>query len=189
MHFVLLNVPDGVTPGTLSGTYNAGSFGPVSPTKNTGNVWHYDVILPPGEINILSATVQVGSQTIQLHNPGDYAGEYNCVPLDQCETFSLPDQYKGAIICLSKPLGSPGAECGLLGLAPQGTGDPGGGAQQASTQNAAVAIVKDGSVGCNPGEQAYRFYENVQVGDILQQPGYPNGGNISHVTYCACPQP
>ena len=187
VHFVLLNVASGVTPGSLTGTYNGGNFGPVAPTKNTGNVWHYDVILPAGTINILSATVQVGGQTIQLHNPGDYAGEYNCPPGDQCLTFTLPDEYKGALVCLDKPLGSPGAECGLFGLAPQGEGDPGGAAEQTATQNAALAIVKDGTVGCGGGAQAYRFYEDVQVGDTLQQPGYPDGGNISHVTYCACP--
>jgi hypothetical protein len=55
--FVLLNVPHGVTPDPLSGTYNAGSFGPLSPTKNTGIVCvHHDVILPPVKINILPAS-------------------------------------------------------------------------------------------------------------------------------------
>lgn len=73
IHFVLLNVPDGVTPGTLTYTY-----GTIPPGANTGNVWHYTDNKPSGYYNITSASVQVSGQTVTLHNPGAYEGLYNC---------------------------------------------------------------------------------------------------------------
>lgn len=76
IHFVLLNVPDGVTPGTLTYTY-----GTINPGAHTGNVWHYTDYKPDGTYNITSATVVVGGVTVQLHNPGAYAGDYNCAPI------------------------------------------------------------------------------------------------------------
>jgi hypothetical protein len=45
-----------------------------------------------------------------------------------------------------------------------------------------IAIVKDGSVGCNPGQQAYTFYSDVIAGQTL------NFHAISHITYCKCPE-
>ena len=75
VHFVLLNVPDGVTPGTLTYTYGSIAAGP-----HTGNVWHYTATLPDGTYNVTSASVMVGGEAVMLHNPGDYAGIYNCAP-------------------------------------------------------------------------------------------------------------
>jgi hypothetical protein len=75
IHFVLLGVPDGVTPGTLTYTY-----GSISPTKDTGNVWHYTDYKPDGSYNITSASVDVGGSTVNLHNPGEYADDYWCSP-------------------------------------------------------------------------------------------------------------
>jgi hypothetical protein len=75
IHFVLLNVPDGITPGTLTYTY-----GTISPSKDTGNVWHYTDYKPDGSYNITSASVDVGGTTVNLHNPGEYAGDYWCSP-------------------------------------------------------------------------------------------------------------
>ncbi len=75
VHFLLLNVPDGITPGTLTYTY-----GTIEPGAHTGNVWHYTDYLPDGYYNITSASVVVDGQTVQLHNPGVYSGEYNCSP-------------------------------------------------------------------------------------------------------------
>ena len=75
IHFVLLNVPDGITPGTLTYTY-----GTISPSKDTGNAWHYSDYKTDGYYNITSATVDVGGTTVNLHNPGDYAGNYWCSP-------------------------------------------------------------------------------------------------------------
>ncbi len=73
IHFVLLNVPDGVTPGTLSYTY-----GTINPGANTGNVWHYTDHLASGYYNVTSASVVVDGKTINLHNPGEYADTYQC---------------------------------------------------------------------------------------------------------------
>ena len=55
-----------------------------------------------------------------------------------------------------------------------------------ASQDAYVAIVKSGNHGCGPGNSAYRIYVNVQAGDVLST---PVDQNISHVTYCACPDP
>ena len=73
IHFVLLNVPDGVTPGTLTYTY-----GSIAPGAHTGNVWHYTDNKPSGYYNITSASVVVNGTTVYLHNPGAYAGTYSC---------------------------------------------------------------------------------------------------------------
>ena len=73
IHFVLLNVPDGVTPGSVSYTY-----GSISPTKNTGNVWHYFDYKPDGYYNVTGASVDVDGTTVSLHNPGTDSGTYNC---------------------------------------------------------------------------------------------------------------
>ncbi|KKW26434.1 MAG: hypothetical protein VF00_C0007G0011, partial [candidate division Kazan bacterium GW2011_GWB1_52_7] len=75
VHFVLLNVPDGITPGTLTYTY-----GTIEPGAHTGNVWHYTTYLPDGFYDIESASVVVDGDTVQLHNPHEYAGEYDCAP-------------------------------------------------------------------------------------------------------------
>lgn len=51
IHFVLLNVPDGITPGNLTYTYGDGSTthtSTISPGKNVGNVWHYTDYQSPG---------------------------------------------------------------------------------------------------------------------------------------------
>ena len=75
-------------------------------------------------------------------------------------------------------------ECGLIGLAPDGKDEPISSEPHAASKNAAVAIVKDGSVGCDTGH-AYRFYSPVTAGQLLERP--QGSGAISHVTYCACP--
>jgi hypothetical protein len=73
IHFVLLNVPDGITPGTLTYTY-----GTISPSRDTGNVWHYSDYKPDGYFNVTTASVDVGGITVNLHNPGEDAGNYLC---------------------------------------------------------------------------------------------------------------
>lgn len=75
IHFVLLNVPDGITPGTLTYTY-----GTIVPGNHTGNVWHYTDYKPGGYYDIQSASVVVDGATVNLHNPGAYAGTYQCSP-------------------------------------------------------------------------------------------------------------
>jgi hypothetical protein len=87
-HFVLLNVPDGVTPGDYVEFTDGASIWQAPRGAHTGNVWHYTAILPDGYYNIVAATVDVDGYTVILHNPGDYAGDYNCVP-DHEYTFEL----------------------------------------------------------------------------------------------------
>ena len=180
-HFVLLFAGSD-QPGPLTGTYSGGSFGPIAPTKSTGNVWHYNVILPAGEIDILSATVTTASGVVvDLHNPSEYAGNYECGDIvEQCPVVVEPQD----LYCTSTPLGNPGEECGAFGLFPQGKDDGLTGVSFTATQDAYVAIVKSGSGGCAPGESAYRIYVNVSAGDTLFT---PVDQDISHVTYCACP--
>jgi hypothetical protein len=184
-HFVLLFAGDAY-PGTLSGTYlDDGvltSFGPIEPTKTTGNVWHYNVSLTSGAIDIVSASV--GSTT--LHNPGEYAGNYFCGEDDpQC-----PVTVEAHSFC--KPVGgkkgtSPATECGWLGLEYTSAKDESGGS--IASETAYVAIVKGGSNGqdgvCAQGESSYNVYVNVVAGETELATG--NGSGISHVTYCKCP--
>jgi hypothetical protein len=179
-HFVLL-FAGSEQPGKLSGTYNGGAFGPTEASKNSGNVWHYNVILPSGEIEIYSATTTTAAgKSVSLHNPSEYSGTYECGEVDECPIeVEAQDVY-----CTSKPLGNPGAECGEFGLLPQGKDDNLTGTTFKATQDAYVAIVKSGNEGCGPGNAAYRIYVDVSAGDTLST---PVSQNISHVTYCACP--
>ena len=181
VHFVLL-FAGSATPGDLSGTYNGGSFGPSAPERNTGNVWHYDVFLPAGDIDITSAEVTALGQTIELHNPDAYTDTYSCgAPPPACSVqVSAQDE-----ICLDKPLGSETAECSYFGLSLIAKDIPTTASNTfSSTENALLAIVKTGTGDCGPGMAAYRTYTDVTVGEVLSAPG---GQDISHVTYCKCP--
>jgi hypothetical protein len=179
-HFVLLFAGNG-EPSDLTGTYNGGDFGPAAPTKNSGNVWHYNVIFPSGELEILSAyAVTSLGAAATLHNPSEYSGDYQCGPeTPQCPIVVEPAD----LLCIDQPLGNPGAECGYFDLVPAGKDDGLCGLSFVATQDAYVAIVKSGSGGCEKG-QAYRVYVDVSAGDILETPTYQD---ISHVTYCDCP--
>ena len=190
VHFVLLQVPDGKTPSQLS-WYNGGVLQPLVTTSGkTGNPWHFSILVNPGFFNVTAASVIVDGVVVSLHNPGEYSGQYNCSS-NVCGAFVTPQGWaNNQLTCLAHPLGSPSSECGLFGLAPDGAGDAGSGAQSQTTSQAALlAIVKDGSVGCGPGNQAYTMYSPVAAGQTVFQPGYPNGGGISHVTFCKCPVP
>lgn len=76
VHFVLLDVPDGTTPGNLyfNMSINGGSvmtYFIAAPSKHTGNVWHYShYFTGTGTYNIVSARVTVGTVYTYLHNPG-----------------------------------------------------------------------------------------------------------------------
>ena len=186
VHFVLLFVPDGVTPGDFV-TYNwGGGTAQAARGPHTGNVWHYTDYLPSGStVDIESASVQVNGQTVTLHNPGDYAGTYNCGAV----ACNFPNPSPG-LTCLEHPLGSEADECAYFapGSTVLGKTDLDGttGSQQ-TTMAAAVAIVKDGKAGCSPGQQSYQTYTNVTAGQLLPPP--PGGSSISHITYCSCPVP
>lgn len=73
IHFVLLFVPNDITPGTLTYTY-----GTITPGPKTGNTWHYYDYQPDGYYDIQSASVEVDGVTVTLHNPGEYADDYQC---------------------------------------------------------------------------------------------------------------
>jgi hypothetical protein len=181
-HFVLLHSGSD-QPGAISGTWNGGTFGPVESDKLSGNVWHYNVSLPSGEIDIYSATTTTSAgASVSLHNPSEYAGNYECGgAVEEC-----PVEVEDAeIFCTDQPLGNPGSECAAFGLLPQGKDDNLSGLTHSSTQDAYLALVKSGTRGCGPGSSAYRVYTNVSVGEELHT---PVDQEISHVTYCACPQ-
>jgi hypothetical protein len=85
VHFVLLDVPDGITPGNVTFKVNVNSttiFNPsIAPSSHTGNVWHYywygNI---NGKYNVTEASVLVNGETVTLHNPGDYQDvDQNCV--------------------------------------------------------------------------------------------------------------
>jgi hypothetical protein len=102
IHFVLLHVPAGATIGNLS-WYNDGVLQPatVAPEKQTGNAHHFTVLVPPGTFDITAARVTVNGTTINLHNPGSYAGVYNCDQEVGCPGYQLPAEYTGGNICLT----------------------------------------------------------------------------------------
>jgi hypothetical protein len=86
IHFVLLNVPNGFTPGstvTFAAKINGGPSQTFSAnrTGNTGNVWHYYYYgNVNGTYNVTSASVWVYGTQVFLHNPGDYSTNYqSCV--------------------------------------------------------------------------------------------------------------
>ena len=177
VHFVLLFVPAGVTPGTLTYTYGA-----IQPGKHTGNVWHFTASgLADGYYDVTSASVTLSNgAVVTLHNPGEYAGEYDCGE-EACLTID-PEP----ILCFAPTtLGSPAAECAAFGLPLLGKDDGLFGATHVASQDAALALVKDGRGPCPQGESAYRTYIDVHAGDLLEKPA--GAGDISHVTYCGCP--
>ena len=80
VHFVLLQVPNGRTPGTLTYSFVDGNGQNVSrnvaPEKRTGNVWHFRDYPPnPMPYDVTAASVAVNGQTVDLHNPHDYSSE------------------------------------------------------------------------------------------------------------------
>jgi hypothetical protein len=185
VHFVLLFAGEG-EPGELSGTYSGGTFGPVASDKHSGNVWHYNVILPAGYIDILTATTKTSTGAdVTLKNAGEYAGPFDVCgapPVAEC-----PVKVEPAELFCGDP-GNTAEECGSFGLVPRAYYDKDGGLSGlsfVSTQDAYVALVKSGSKGCpNHPDSAYRVYVNVTVGQVLET---PMGQDISHVTYCSCP--
>jgi hypothetical protein len=83
VHFVVVNLPDGVTPGALTfyGTWPGGTGSATLPAfdAHTGNVYHYSYFGSSGFYEITGATVQLSDGTsLDLHNPGSYTGTYTC---------------------------------------------------------------------------------------------------------------
>jgi hypothetical protein len=183
VHFVLLHFGSG-NPGNLTFEWTDGENEfeeTVQPGKKVGNVQHYTVYLDNGYIDITAANAGGAS----LHNPSEYAGEYQCNGNPECQI----EVEETTLFCLGSPLGSEGAECGYFGLMPLGKDNTSEVDTFEATMDAYVAIVKSGAKACNPGETAYRVYVNVTAGDVLEKPVDEDGkgGAISHVTYCECP--
>lgn len=95
VHFVLLNVPDSITPGnsvTFTLKVNGGSQTNqyAARTSHSGNVWHYYYYgLLNGYYDVTSASVTVGSKTVNLHNPDSYSSNYqNCVRSTATATYT-----------------------------------------------------------------------------------------------------
>ncbi len=91
IHFVLLNTSEGDSISDLTYTY-----GSIPPGKRSGNVVHFTDQVAPGYYNITSASVWVNDTLVELHNPGDYTGEYGCqqqpspTPTDPTPTEPTP---------------------------------------------------------------------------------------------------
>ena len=182
IHFVLLHVPDGITPGSLNWTNNKVAQTPVAPTRRTGNAWHYNILAAPGSFNVTSASVVVNGVTVNLHNPGEYAGEYLCGPSTCTGPPQLPDGWAEGTPRCRADLGSESAECGLFGLAPDGRDAGNGTSSQAASKNAVVAVVRNGPCDIVGGFR-YTYFTPVTQGETL------NFTAISHITYCQCPGP
>lgn len=83
VHFVVVNLPDGITPGALTfyGTWPGGNGSETipAPTAHTGNVYHYSWYGSDGYYEITGGEVQLSDgSTLSLHNPGEYTGDYMC---------------------------------------------------------------------------------------------------------------
>jgi hypothetical protein len=130
---------------------------------------------------------------------GTYTADYGPVPVSNYSigSFSIPADWcappppppppppptcpaleiiKEGAFCLSKPFGSPKAECSAFGLQPVASDDLQGGLSTPATTTASLALVKAGL--------CYNLYLGVTQGETLNAP-YNQG--ISHVTYCNCP--
>lgn len=102
----------------------------------------------------------------------------SCATGQGCEAVSGIQE---GSFCLPSPIGRPKAECayfGVPGLSVLDKNDGLSGYSTASTNAAAVALVKSGN--------CYNVYTNVTVGEVLSSP--QGAGAISHVTYCGCPE-
>jgi hypothetical protein len=193
-HFVLLFFGS-TNPGGLTGTYLDAdgvehSFADAVADKNTGNVWHYNVSLPSGFIDITSAVAGGTS----LHNPDAYAGNYECGTTHEVCSVEVASQ---PTYCTDKPLGNEGKECGAFGLdvlAKISQPEQGSwGTCFNAPSGAYLAIVKTGSGACGSGDASYAIYANVGEGQSLCTPEYVGENaeltrqQISHITFCSCP--
>jgi len=151
-----------------------------------------------GTLTILGQTINFPAGTTGPVDLGDvecgktveWAAQTPCdqlsgeVESEECEeTCELPTP--AGLIC-HEPFGSVASECAFFGLVGLGKDDDLSGSSHTASRDAALVIVKDGRGTCDQGESAYRTYTNVHAGDVLQKP--TGAGDISHVTYCGCPE-
>jgi hypothetical protein len=94
VHFVVNQLPAGVVPVKLTVTADLGS-GPTTkivpaPTKVSGPVYHYSIYGGHRHYEILGATVELSNgATLNLHNPGEYTGDYDCDPMHDCTAAAM----------------------------------------------------------------------------------------------------
>jgi uncharacterized repeat protein (TIGR01451 family) len=133
--------------------------------------------------NTASVSADNEDQDLLGNNQASATVTVEC-PLDACPSVPQEDD----LVCLDQPLGNEEAECAFFGGgAVLGKDDEENMAVPFdATMNAAVVIVKAGAAQCSPGQNSYRVYTNVNIGDDLEPPG--DGNSISHVTYCGCPE-
>ncbi len=97
VHFVVVNLPDGVTPGELTFTgYIGGVFGTYTIAtydKETGNVFHYSYFGGSGYYEIQSGSVMLSDgSTLELANPYEYSGNYDC-GMGGCHSLANQDSW------------------------------------------------------------------------------------------------
>ena len=80
VHFRLIGLDASVPVGDFVDFLSNGVWYQAPKGNYTGNGWHYTVWLPDGNYDIEAATVLVDGVPISLHNPNEYAGDYNCLP-------------------------------------------------------------------------------------------------------------
>lgn len=97
-------------------------------------------------------------------------------------TVRTPRWYNGEDnYCFDNPIGNENDECALFGLEPLGKTEFDSGKQSThATMDAEIAFVKGGL--------CYRIYNDVEAGDWMRGPSLTSPWrDISHVTYCGCP--
>lgn len=83
VHFVVVNLPDGVTPLdlTVTGRWPGGTGSQIipAPTKVSGPTYHYSFFGASGFYRITGATLNLSSGApLSLHNPNEYTDLYRC---------------------------------------------------------------------------------------------------------------
>jgi hypothetical protein len=117
VHFVVVNLPDNLTPGALIfyGTWPGGNGSATiaAPTQVSGSVYHYSFYNSDGYYEITGATVALSDgSSLNLHNPGVYTGTYqcHCFGAASCDGwefhFMHPLRYGGTITVYAAIAGS-----------------------------------------------------------------------------------
>ena len=83
VHFVVVNLPDGVTPLALTffGSWPGGTGSGIipAPTQISGPVYHYSFFGQDGFYEITGASLALSDgSSLSLHNPGEFTGTYQC---------------------------------------------------------------------------------------------------------------
>ncbi|MCC7207457.1 MAG: PD40 domain-containing protein, partial [Anaerolineae bacterium] len=175
IHFAVLNVPDGVTPGPLTYTY-----GTIASGTKSGNAWDYYDYKPDGVYNVTSASVDVAGATVTLNNPGEYSGDYRCRPTETPTSTATPTATN-----TPQPALDVTGECTANGIATWRITNNGGAmsAPEAYTVNGPSGAVRSENFQLGAGESLVVTVTGVQGILVLEIPTR----NISVATQCAEP--